>query len=840
MANGGDDNTGGPPGGNPPGPNPNDNTNITDPAAMTDAARLEAAQALLDVRKKTLAEQAAIVEEEREALKLEVESLKHSNESMRLAHQRNELRLKDIEFKEVSLAMERKLAREHAASGDAALIQEAARMRASFAAKEAAIERNKEATRSILRTETETKNLIKTLTGVGDQWKQTFAGGFITAALDGTESLTDKMNMFKESLKETLSPANMLGSLLMKVAQTSLKLALEQDAAYAAFNKTTSSMGEYNEMIRSVERENVGLGITTQDSAKAFGSLLTGVTDFAHASAPVPKDLANTAAQMEKLGVSTDLTAKTMENAMRVMGMSAEESQALTGELASMAIQMKLPIEQVTEGFNAAMPVLAKFGTDAPDIFKKVQVASRSLGVAVGDLLNVMGQFDTFGGAAEAAGKLNAILGGDLLNSTELLLATEDERLRMVRESLNMSGRTFDSMNRFEKQAITSALGIQDVATATKMLTGDMDKFGSALDANPLTKEETEERIRKTQAITEKMAQTWRMFAITLEPVVRGLHRIMDGFFKLNEKMHGWLGVGLLAITALSALASGAAKAQKAFISFNATVKALNLSLATGARILIPFVATMGLLHAFDAAPIVKMTVAVLSLAAAFALAWVAASGPGSPIMARLIAKSAATVLAAIGAGAVASLAMGSESDAGTAGGGSGGFDTTEQHMAAGGPAKGGLTLVGEEGPELIVLPAMANVINNDNFTEVFQRYDGAGIGLPGAGIASLLAKAFDPDLQPGEAEDPEPIAQPPVTNTFNSPIFIDVIAETQQVKQPVQKPVEQLTPPPPPPQKSGDTTVVIKIGNQEMGRAVIKAIESVPGYNLRGLPRGA
>ena len=829
---GDNDNTGGPPGANPPGPNPNDNTNITDPAAMTDAARLQAAKDLLDTRKKTLVEQAAIVEEEREALKLEVESLKHSNESMRLAHQRNELRLKDIEFKEVSLAMDRKLAREQAASGNAALIQKAAESRADFAAREAAIERNKEATRSILRTETETKNLVKALTGVGDQWKETFAGGFITAALDGTESLTDKMNMFKESLKETLSPANMLGSLLMKVAQSSLKLALEQDAAYAAFNKTTSSMGEYNEMIRSVERRNVGLGISTQDSAKAFGSLLTGVTDFAHASAPVPEDLANTAAQMEKLGVSTDLTAKTIENAMRVMGMSAEESQALTGELASMAIQMKLPIEQVTEGFNAAMPALAKFGTDAPDIFKKVQVASRSLGVAVGDLLSVMGQFDTFGGAAEAAGKLNAILGGDLLNSTELLLATEDERLRMVRESLNMSGRTFDSMNRFEKQAITSALGIQDVATATKMLTGDMDKFGDALDANPLTKEETEERIRKTQAITDKMAQTWRMFAITLEPLVVGLHRIMDAFFKLNEVLHGWLGMGLLAITALSALAAGAAKAQKAFVSFTGAVKALNISLATASKTLLPFAATMGILHAMDASPIMKMTVAFLALAGALAMAWVAASGPGAAIMSSNLAKSFATVLAAVGAGAVASLAIGSESTAGAAGDLGGGFDTVDK-QAAGGPAKGGLTLVGEEGPELIVLPAMANVINNDNFTEVFRRYDSPGE------TGQDLAKVVAPP--PVEAEGPEPIAQPPMTNIFNSPIFVDVIAETQQVKQPEQKPVEQLAPPPPPPpQKSGDTTVVIKIGNQEMGRAVIKAIESVPGYNLRGLPRGA
>ena len=814
MSNGDGDNTGGPPGGNPPGPNPNDNRDITTVEAMREQLKLY--EDLRRAEKENLVQKAARIELERRALEVEVESLKHSDEALKLAHQRNELRVKEIELKEAELARDRERAVEAAALNTAEGDANAAKLRASFALREAELERNREAARSIQRTETQTKNLVKLLTGVGDQWKETFVGGFMTAALDGTESLTDKMNMFKKSLIETLSPANILGSLLMRVAQSSLKLALEQDSAFAAFNKTTSSMGEYNEMIRSVERGNVGLGISTQDSAKAFGSLLTGVTDFAHASAPVPEDLATMAAQMEKLGVSTDLTAKTMENAMRVMGMSAEESSALTGELANMAVQLRLPIEQVTEGFNAAMPVLAKFGTDAPDIFKKVQVASRSLGVAVGDLLNVMGQFDTFTGAAEAAGKLNAILGGDLLNSTELLLATEDERLRMVRESLNMSGRTFDSMNRFEKQAITSALGIHDVATATKMLTGDMDKFGDALDANPLTKEEIEERIRKTQAITEKMAETWRMFAITLTPLVTGLHNIMDAVFKLNKAMNGWLGIGLLVTSATLALIKAFAAAKVAVLAFQVTMTGLGVTLKTVGGSLALIGAGVAIFQRLPIDPVAKFTIALMALAFAAYAAWTAMSGPGAVGMGGILMSTWAKGLAALGGSALISLGIGETGDSPTEGTG---FDTVDDRLAAGGPAKGGLTLVGEEGPELIVLPAMANVINNDNFAEVF---DPSSIG-----------------KDTSEFTLPKAVAQAPMTNIFNSENFVDVIAETQQVKQPEQKPAEQLTPPPAP-QKSGDTTVVIKIGNQEMGRAVIKAIESVPGYNLRGLPRGA
>ena len=207
---------------------------------------------------------------------------------------------------------------------------------------------------------------------------------------------------------------------------------------------------------------------------------------------------------------------------------------------------MNLPIEQVIQNFNAAIPVLAKFGKDAPDIFRKVQVASRSLGVEVGQLLNIMGQFDTFEGAATAAGKLNAILGGDLLNSTELLLADESERINLLRESIALSGRSFDSMSRFEKMAVANALGISDVSVAQKMLNGDIDAYGNALDATALSQQEIDQRIQAARPLMEKLADTFRMFAISMTPVVQGLHSIVNAIFQLNQATGNMIIPGLM------------------------------------------------------------------------------------------------------------------------------------------------------------------------------------------------------------------------------------------------------------------------------------------------------
>tara|TARA_R110000824_G_scaffold138078_3_gene302749 strand:- start:728 stop:1993 length:1266 start_codon:yes stop_codon:yes gene_type:complete len=416
-----------------------------------------------------------------------------------------------------------------------------------------------------------------------------------------------------------------------------------------------------------------------------------------------------------------------------------------------MAVEMNLPIEQVTENFNAAMPVLAKFGRDAPDIFKKVQVASRSLGVAVGDLLTTMGQFDTFSGAAEAAGSLNAILGGDLLNSSELLQANEAERLRMVRDSIAMSGRQFENMGRFEKQAVANALGIKDISTATKMLSGDMDKFGDALDASGLTKEETEARIQATQSIAEKLANTWRMFAISMRPIAEMLHDFMNGLYLINQQMHGFLPQIALGILSL--------------IKIVPAIKGVTLSIAALKGALVGIGPIMAPLAAFalgrwiagwsgiDPAHLKAIGAVLMGLAIAGAAAAVVFSGG-------VAGFTIAAGLGALGIGlASGASAAGEDAD----------FDGLEGFQE-GGPVKAGRPImVGEGGSEVFVPGADGAIRRNEDFMRM-------------------------PSAQAQQAPAASPQASRP-----------------------------------------RDMTVVIQLDKRELGRATIKAIEDVPGYNIRG-----
>lgn len=718
------------------GDNPGGNNPGNDPKGF--AKQLAEEQKYLDETAETRTKR---LEQEKELIAIQRVQAKNAGDIVKANFLANEERLKGIELEKTLIDLAREKMAEEGTYSEIALKE--------LEKREKQLKKNIEATAALAGIQDRLHNIIKASTGIGDQWKNTLVGSLVVAG-----DIDEAISRINTQMKEQINLANVLGSGLQRMAQATVALALAQDQALAQFSKATSTMGEYNDQIIAIERANVGFGISTADAANAVGALLTNVTTYAGTDKVLQAQLANTAARMEKLGVSTQLTAQTMENAMLVLGMTEKQSMGLTSSLADMAIQMRLPIEEVTENFNAAMPVLAKFGRDAPDVFKKIQVASRSLGVEVGQLLNTMGQFDTFEGAAQAAGKLNTILGGDLLNSAELLAANEADRLRMVREAISVSGRQFENMERFEKLAVANALGVQDIATATKMLSGDMDRFGDALNASGLTKEETEARIRATQSITEKLHETFRMFAITMRPVVELLHGVLNIVFELNLALGGALVPGILAAASavkLLTVASAPMFAQfkvglAAFLAFTATLKALEG--LTG-----PMWTTVKVLTA---------------LAFAAGALWVATAGPlAAPMSASLVAAlgalSAAFGLSALGmkTGDLGAMA---------------GTDFGMKSYQEGGLTKKGRPFIAGDGgtgarPEVIVPGADGAVRRNEELKSLAR------------------AATNDPVVQAGASR----------------------------------------------PAASRDLVVIIEMDKREMGRGVVKAIDDLPGYNMKG-----
>ena len=418
----------------------------------------------------------------------------------------------------------------------------------------------KKALQNATQVGSEFSSLITNLTGIG---APTGFMGSIMGATDTMDGLKVATGQMVSGFTNAINPTTLFASTLAKVAQSTMALAVKQDDALANVSKMTSTSTEFNATLMEVEKSNREFGISTENAGSALLSLRSGMTSFSLVNEDTQKSLVESAARFEKLGVAAEDSAKVFDTATDVLGFSHGRALDLEKELATAAVQLKMHMGEVVAGFNQAMPILARYGSEAPKIFLKVQSAARSLGIETQRLLDIVGQFDTFEGAAQAAGKLNAILGGNLLNSTELLLATEDERVRMIKDSIDASGRQWKSMNRFERMAIANTLGITDMNEATKLMTKSVDRFGDASGASAIKTEEMEKRINAARGVTEKLADTWRLLAIGMRPTVDVIHSIV-------KKMYEWDGgsgklmTGLLILTGVMYAVSKAMKIKAA------------------------------------------------------------------------------------------------------------------------------------------------------------------------------------------------------------------------------------------------------------------------------------
>ena len=129
-------------------------------------------------------------------------------------------------------------------------------------------------------------------------------------------------------------------------------------------------------------------------------------------------------------------------------------------------------------------------------------------------------------------------MGNDLLNSVDLLNASEDERIRMMIEAIELSGRSFDAMGRFERRALANAAGITDMAEANRI-------FGTSLSAfdeqqrqareSGMTQEQLEERAAAATSAMEKLQAVFESMAIAVEPLISLLHMLMNGILTLQN-----------------------------------------------------------------------------------------------------------------------------------------------------------------------------------------------------------------------------------------------------------------------------------------------------------------
>lgn len=379
------------------------------------------------------------------------------------------------------------------------------------------------------------------LVGLSNKFSNSFIGKMKTTLElfgDNTEEGQAALANFKDQFKTMFSLQNIAMNIGSAIFNQSKELMEAFDNASADLAKTTGTADKFTGVLYDAQRAGNLLNVTMSDVAGAIGILNSQTSNFAKLTGQTQTEIAIMATQMEKLGVSSQDTAEFMENAFKIMSMSATEATKAQTELAMAGVQLGIEAGKMVKDFNAASKVLAVYGKQALPIFKGLAAQAKAANVEVGTLLSMVQQYDTFAGAAEGASRLNALLGTQL-STTQMLMMTEDERVKTMVEQVQAQGIAFKDMDKFTQMAIAHAAGITDMNEANRifgMSLADYEANRRELDNNAESQKKFDEAVQATVPTFEKFRNLATEMVIMIQPAMEMLGEFAD---QLTEFFQG-------------------------------------------------------------------------------------------------------------------------------------------------------------------------------------------------------------------------------------------------------------------------------------------------------------
>lgn len=275
----------------------------------------------------------------------------------------------------------------------------------------------------------------------------------------------------------------------------------------------------------------LGTGITGEDNMLALEALSDSFIGLTTYSEEAISSMQVATAQLTKVGVSSAMSAKGMDSLVTAMGKTPEQAGKIQESFVQMAAKNRLALSSVSQAFAENSSRFVGYGEQMTKVLAGLAEQSLKTGVSISGLVKITQQFDTFEGAANAVGNLNAILGGDYLNSIELLTASDDERIKILKDGVAASGMQWSSMNRFQQMAVANAAGISDLNEASKI-------FGQTSLQN--TRQQAEQA--ETQKTLAEQANLMSSMNDKLKSSFNGLYIAVEPFLSLAMQLVEWFG----------------------------------------------------------------------------------------------------------------------------------------------------------------------------------------------------------------------------------------------------------------------------------------------------------
>ena len=391
-----------------------------------------------------------------------------------------------------------------------------------------------------------------------------------------------------------------------------INVIFEMDKAESAFRKATGASDEFAATMRASHVETRKFGVDMKELGATMKDLHKTYTDFTMLQEDQRIEIQNTGALLAELGVKNQDFAQGMQASTKMFGQSGIEAAQTAIELEALAKDIGVAPETMAAGFAKSAASLAKLGSDGPAAFKKLAIAAKVTGFEVEKIVRLTERFDTFEGAADQAGKLNAALGGNFVNAMDLMTATDPvERFEMIRDAIANTGLTFDDMSYYQRKFYTESLGLGDVGELAAVMSGDFDSLTGAVDQTSAQYEEMRERAAQVQNVTEQFKGIMMDLVVVFGPAIDGLQSFVRHLRENEGALKGIVAVigillglmvlyklGMAALTLVGSLRTagiiGQTKAQATNNGVMATANSMTLRGLAAMKRIVPVMLAFG------------------------------------------------------------------------------------------------------------------------------------------------------------------------------------------------------------------------------------------------------
>jgi len=338
------------------------------------------------------------------------------------------------------------------------------------------------------------------------------------------------------------------------IIDTIINLALQVDAMESKFRQATGTSEAFARNLTSVYDETRKYGVTAEEATAANTALVNSFTDFTLILPSAQRQVAATTQILGEFGVGAGDVATGMQTATKAFGQTAEQAADSALEINALAQDLGVIPQQMAQDYATVGTQLSKLGDQGTKAFKDLALVSKITGMEMQKVLTVTDKFDTFEGAAEQTGKLNAALGGNFVNAMDLMMETDPAtRFNMIRDSIKDAGLSFDSMSYYQRKYFADAAGLDSVSDLAMMLSGNYDDLTGEVGKTSAELIDQAKKAKEMKDLMEQLTLSLQKMIPILIPLIDWLREMAEKIDKNIEsvtKWAKWIGIAAAAFAA--------------------------------------------------------------------------------------------------------------------------------------------------------------------------------------------------------------------------------------------------------------------------------------------------